>query len=103
MRQETTFFASADAPIAQITRATLCVVPALAFDRSGYRLGYGGGYYDRLLAEFCGRTVGLFYHEFLQDELPRGIYDRAVELLITEKEVLSTDEGTKKESPRARA
>lgn len=87
----------AHAPIASITAATLCIVPALAFDRDGYRLGYGGGYYDRLLADFGGHTLGLFYHEFLKDTLPRGKYDRAVELLITEKEVLSTDEGTKKE------
>ena len=86
-----------DAPLAPITSKTLCIVPALAFDRAGYRLGYGGGYYDRLLAEFDGHTLGLFYHKFLKNKLPRGEYDRAVELLITEKEVLSTDEGTKTE------
>lgn len=85
------------APIARMTSQTLCIVPALAFDRSGYRLGYGGGYYDRLLADFCGRTLGLCYHRFLKISLPRNTYDRAVECLITEKEVLSPDEGSKKE------
>ena len=91
------FEPSCEAPMANITSKTLCIVPALAFDRAGYRLGYGGGYYDRLLSEFCGHTLGLFYHAFLKNDLPRGEYDRAIELLITEKEVLSTDEGTKKE------
>ncbi|MBO5938546.1 MAG: 5-formyltetrahydrofolate cyclo-ligase [Clostridia bacterium] len=74
------------------TKDTLCIVPALAFDRHGFRLGYGGGYYDRLLVGFQGITLGLFYHEFLQNELPRGIYDRAVDLLITEKGVCLPDE-----------
>jgi len=88
---------SREAPIATLTSKTLCIVPALAFDREGYRLGYGGGYYDRLLSDFSGHTLGLFYHKFLKNHLPRGEYDRAVELLITEKEVLLLDEGTKKE------
>jgi 5-formyltetrahydrofolate cyclo-ligase len=91
------FEPSYEAPMANITSKTLCIVPALAFDRAGYRLGYGGGYYDRLLSDFGGHTLGLFYHAFLKNDLPRGEYDRAIELLITEKEVLSTDEGTKKE------
>jgi len=88
---------SRDAPIAQITNLTLCIVPALAFDKEGFRLGYGGGYYDRLLSDFSGHTLGLFYHKFLKNHLPRGEYDRAVEMLITEKEELLPDEGTKKE------
>jgi len=88
---------SRDAPIAQITSKTLCIVPALAFDKAGYRLGYGGGYYDRLLSDFSGHTLGLFYHAFLKNALPRGEHDRTVELLITEKEVLLPDEETKKE------
>ena len=88
---------SRDAPIAQITNQTLCIVPALAFDKEGFRLGYGGGYYDRLLSDFSGHTLGLFYHKFLKNHLPRGEYDRAVEMLITEKEELLPDEGTKKE------
>ena len=46
------------------TEDTLCIVPALAFDRHGFRLGYGGGYYDRLLADFQGTAIGLFYHTF---------------------------------------
>ena len=88
----------ADAPTVESTRGALCIVPALAFDRAGYRLGYGGGYYDRLLAALEGHTLGLCYHQLLQPSLPRGEYDQAVELIITEKGRLYPDETTKKES-----
>ena len=83
---------SCDAPIITDTHGVLCIVPALAFDKQGFRLGYGGGYYDRLLSEFQGITLGLFYHDFLQNELPRGNFDRAVNLLISEKGVRLPDE-----------
>ena len=63
----------------------LCLVPALAFDRYGYRLGYGGGYYDRFLADFHGISLAPTYHTLLCDCLPTDPYDRPVNLLITEK------------------
>ena len=72
--------------VSELTDA-LCVVPALAFDRSGYRLGYGKGYYDRFLGSFCGTSVGLVYDELLFEELPRDKYDEKVDIIITEKEV----------------
>ena len=62
----------------------LCVVPGLAFDGSGHRLGYGKGYYDRFLAEFEGTTIGLCYGELLLPALPREAHDRPVQLLVTE-------------------
>ena len=67
----------------------ICLVPAVCFDRSGYRIGYGKGYYDRYLAGFGGTTVGLVMHRFLMTDLPRGRYDKAVDLIITEKGVLA--------------
>ncbi|MBE6546715.1 MAG: 5-formyltetrahydrofolate cyclo-ligase [Ruminococcaceae bacterium] len=63
----------------------LCIVPALAFDRFGYRLGQGKGFYDRFLATFNGTSVGLLYGRFLTDQLPHDQYDRSVDLMITEK------------------
>ena len=60
-------------------------VPALAFDREGYRLGYGGGYYDRFLAAHNVISVGVTYEDFLVDSLPRGEYDMAVDSIVTEK------------------
>ena len=67
---------------------TLIVVPALAFDREGFRLGYGGGYYDRMLARARCSTVGLAFHELLVPRLPRDAWDRAVGAVCTEEELL---------------
>lgn len=71
-----------------LRESTVLAVPALAFDKKGYRLGYGKGYYDRFLAEFKGTSVGLVYRKLLFDHLPRGYYDRRVDLLISESGVL---------------
>ena len=61
----------------------LALVPALCYDRQGFRLGMGGGYYDRWLPAFCGVTAGLCRTALLQDKLPTDGYDRPVELVIT--------------------
>ena len=62
----------------------LIIVPAITFDRSGYRLGYGGGYYDRYLAQTKAFTVGLARERLVKEELPREAHDIAVKCLITE-------------------
>lgn len=67
---------------------TLLVVPALAFDREGFRLGYGGGYYDRLLATARCASVGLAFHDLLLDRLPRDGWDRPVGAVCTEEELI---------------
>ena len=67
---------------------TLIVVPALAFDRNGFRLGYGGGYYDRMLDAARCFSVGLTFHELLLDRLPREAWDRPVGAVCTEEELL---------------
>ena len=73
-------------------RHALCVIPAIAFDRQGYRLGYGKGYYDRYLTDPSIVKVGFVYHELLVDKLPRGRFDLACDLVITEKGVFNTGE-----------
>ena len=75
---------SVSAPRASLSKSTLCVVPALAFDSHGYRLGYGKGYYDRFLGNFCGKSVGLCHSFFLTDILPTDKNDIAVDILISE-------------------
>lgn len=60
----------------------ICLVPGLAFDRTGRRLGYGKGYYDRFLSNFNGCTVGLTYQSCIADELPSGRYDVKVDVVI---------------------
>lgn len=67
-----------------------CLVPGFSFDVQGYRLGYGGGYYDRFLSRFGGFTVGVCYSFCVQWNLPHGYYDRSVDLLVTEKYVRRT-------------
>lgn len=61
------------------------LVPGLLADREGYRLGYGGGYYDRWLAGYQGFTAMVCPRERLVDALPREGFDRPVELVITEE------------------
>ena len=67
----------------------LALVPAVCYDRRGYRLGFGGGYYDRWLADFSGFRVGLCRGLVLQDRVPTEAHDSRVDLLITEQESLS--------------
>lgn len=65
----------------------LCIVPCLAADRHGFRLGYGGGYYDRYLSIQRMRTIGLCYSACMTDALPTDAYDVALDKIITDKEV----------------
>lgn len=59
-------------------------VPALSCDEDHYRLGHGGGYYDRFLADCPAVSVGLCYEELLTARLPREDHDVPVTYLITE-------------------
>ena len=78
---------SAEAPLFDEGRPAVCFVPALLFDRAGYRVGYGKGYYDRFLHRFGGSKIGLVYADFILDRVPRGKFDLAVDLLICENGV----------------
>ena len=66
----------------------LIVVPGLCYDRTGYRLGQGGGYYDRYLARHRGVTLGLCRETLLYGELPREWNDFPMEYVFTEAGVL---------------
>ena len=64
-----------------------CVVPALAYDRNGTRLGRGGGYYDRFLSNFKGLKLGVTFDEGLADEtLPRESHDQAMHIVVSPKQ-----------------
>lgn len=79
---------SEDAPLLQPGEIDLILVPALCCDRAGYRLGQGGGYYDRYLRAYEGVTVSLCRNIVLQERLPREAHDWPVQYLITESERL---------------
>lgn len=67
---------------------TVCVVPGLAFDKKGFRLGYGKGYYDRFLSEYNGISVGFCYSELLLDSIPSDIYDKKVDYICCNSGIL---------------
>jgi len=72
-----------------LSEGGVCIVPALAFDKNGYRLGYGKGYYDRFLSNFNGMPIGLCHTSCLSGEgLPHGRYDKRVSLIITEDGII---------------
>ena len=59
-------------------------VPGVVFQSKGYRIGYGGGYYDRYLADFAGKTVSTIY-SIQQKEFQPAVFDQAVqEVLVYE-------------------
>ncbi len=68
---------------------TLCVIPAMAFDTDGYRLGYGKGYYDRFLPSKNLTTLGVVYSDFTVKRLPRGRYDFSVDMVLTEEGLIN--------------
>lgn len=70
-----------------ICKSILILVPGLAFDKKGYRLGYGKGYYDRYLSDVRIQSVGLAYSNCLTKQLPKGKYDLPVDLIVSEKGV----------------
>ena len=79
-------------PLAAAGPADLCLVPGLAFDLSGARLGFGKGYYDRFLAQFPGNKAGLCYEGCLRRRVPCGRFDQKIPVIVTEKRVLRTQE-----------
>ena len=85
-----------DATCAELSTSDLAqavmLLPALAFDLDGYRLGYGGGYYDRFLGKarqegYAPATVGLAFSPLVADTLPHDAYDIPAHIIITERSV----------------
>ncbi|MBY0122388.1 5-formyltetrahydrofolate cyclo-ligase [Bacillus sp. S/N-304-OC-R1] len=66
----------------------LLIVPGLAFTESGYRLGFGGGYYDRFLTKYNGHTLSLAFQLQIVSQLPVETHDIPVEKLITDQKVM---------------
>lgn len=67
----------------------IAVLPGLAFDRKGYRLGYGSGWYDKILEKVRAEIiVGLCFQEQLTERLPSESHDKPVDIIITDREAL---------------
>lgn len=66
---------------------TLCIVPAICFDKRGFRLGYGKGYYDRFLSTFKGHSIGVVMDKFMVQYLPTLPTDIRVKKIISDKNI----------------
>lgn len=77
---------SRNKPCPPLTENTVCIVPGLAFTEEGFRLGYGGGYYDRFLSENPQvYTIAAAYEDLITDELPVLQHDCKVNSIVTEE------------------
>jgi len=83
----------ADMPAAD--RLDVVVVPGLAFDSRGHRIGYGGGYYDRALPRYCppATSIGVAFDFQLAADVPDGDGDVQVDLIITDSRTLVPNHG----------
>ncbi|MBX6422776.1 5-formyltetrahydrofolate cyclo-ligase [Thermosulfurimonas sp. F29] len=75
-------------PLISPDEVDLVLVPGLAFDRSGYRLGYGGGFYDRFLREIRAIKVAPAFSFQVVKNLPHEKHDLPVDFIITEREII---------------
>ena len=76
-------------PEAELLSPTVVLVPMLAFDVEGHRLGYGGGYYDRSIEKLRKShsvlTVGLAFAGQLVKSVPRDDHDQVLDMIVTER------------------
>ncbi len=66
----------------------VAIIPALAFDMEGHRLGHGLGYYDRFLPSLSCPLIGLAYDVQIAQRLPREAHDHPVNYIVSEKRVI---------------
>jgi 5-formyltetrahydrofolate cyclo-ligase len=76
-------------PVGEAMTPDVLLIPLLAFDAAGHRLGYGGGFYDRTLAGLPGRfRLGCAFATQQVDEVPAGPYDIRLDAVATEAGVI---------------
>jgi len=85
--------ADADREVLNVNTGSIDIIamPGIAFDASGCRVGYGGGYYDRLLKTISSRTVriALAYKTQVMDKIPVEPHDQRVNKIVTENGVIT--------------
>jgi 5-formyltetrahydrofolate cyclo-ligase len=67
----------------------LMIIPGICYDRMGYRIGYGGGYFDRYLTHYKNDTLSLAFSTQIVEEVPTEPHDLPVSTIITECEVIN--------------
>lgn len=76
-----------DSEIMPPEKIDFAIIPALTFDRSGFRLGQGGGYYDRFLKGAGFFTAGITRSIFFLESVPREEHDVPLSCIVTENEI----------------
>jgi 5-formyltetrahydrofolate cyclo-ligase len=66
----------------------LIIVPGIAFDKQGHRIGFGEAYYDNLLKKSKAIKIGLAYEFQIIEEIPNETHDVPVDIIVTEKRIL---------------
>lgn len=84
---------AADLPTVHPSAVSLVLVPGVAFDRRGGRLGFGAGYYDRLLPRTTALRVGVTYDRCLADALPLDPHDQLVDWIVTPTQTIACTPG----------
>ncbi len=73
----------------------LIIVPGIVFDSHGFRIGYGGGYYDRFLSDIAKKVpkIAIGFSMQLIEQVPRESFDIPVDMIVTEKGSMPCSEG----------
>lgn len=71
-------------PIVAPEEIDFAIVPCLSCNLEGYRIGYGGGYYDRYLANLSCKTAVVCYREMVREEIPMEAFDVKIDIVITD-------------------
>ena len=79
-----------EAPTVSLAEIDFVLMPGVAFDRQGARLGYGAGYYDRLLASGQRRAlrVAAAFDVQIVDSVPADAHDQRLDIIITENRII---------------
>jgi 5-formyltetrahydrofolate cyclo-ligase len=89
---------NADCAVLDPSRIDVVLVPGIAFDRQGYRIGFGKGFYDRWIrAVPAHKLVGLAYDFQVLERIPIEKHDVAVGLIVTDTRIISAMKGVLRE------
>jgi len=68
---------------------SICITPGLGFDKFGHRIGYGKGFYDKFLANYTQKSIGLCYNSNVIDKILHDDFDKPVDMIATERKILT--------------
>ena len=76
----------------EVKDVDLTITPGLAFDKDGYRLGYGGGFYDKFFAKVDTIRLGIGYSDQFVESIVHEEYDKPLEYLLTDEGLVEFDQ-----------